>query len=449
VALRLARLRQMYLSPPQLLYSLVVAAVRRARFLNGCICHKHLMMLSLVLVVGLGGCSGSQVMDLYTADYRETGASSADAQLLSNILRAKDDLPIHFRDLSVIHGAIQWTAGAAAGVPLVQNGSMTPTTITPVLSLQNSPTFDLGTLDTQEFTRGMLTPVDPNIIKQLFDQGIDLRLLALLFVAEWRDPHGHVVLNNMSCDPLRPLKDGECYNRIYDFLETINDVFWERRHLYVNIYFQLTPLGGPLAGPWSLKDNLDPLLKFDPLKYKLKDKRLFSISGRPQLALCYEEGGHLKTLIWSPLGDQVCNKSEVVVPEEKWRQAGVLSLRSAYQIIQFLGQVLRFQEEKRINRCLTLDGKNRDCDTGEVLFQVNNPVGTPVVATRYGNEWYAINDRHCSKRTAGSLRLFGSGSRDPRASVKREQGCKGHPCDTKGSGCALTAKAAGEMEWPG
>ena len=39
----------------------------------------------------------------------------------------------------------------------------------------------------------------------------------------------------------------------------------------------------------------------------------------------------------------------------------------------------------------------RDCDTGEVLFQVNAPVGTPVIATRYGNATYALYDRGCNK----------------------------------------------------
>jgi hypothetical protein len=356
-------------------------------------------MLSLMPVLALGGCSGSQVIDLYTADYRETGASSADAQLLTNILRAKDDLPIHFRDLSVIHGAIQWTAGATASIPVAQNGSVTPTTLLPLLSMQNSPTFDLGTLDTQEFTRGMLTPANPAFIKQLFDQGVDPRLLALLFISEYRDLKGQVFLNNLSCDRSIPLKNGECKHRIYAFLREVNRVFSEKPLLHVNIYVALRAVGGPLSGAWSLKDNLDPLLKLDTAKFKLIDKRLYSKS-EPLLAICKDIGsGHLKALFPSPLGDDVCNKSEVIAPE-RTILVGTVSPRSTYEIIQYLGQVLRFQEEKqemRPNRCLTLDPKNEDCNTGEVLFQVNAPFGTPVVATRYGDGWYALNARHCIK----------------------------------------------------
>jgi hypothetical protein len=400
----LARLSRVCLSPPRKLRSLasaVVIVARRALCAIGRICHKHLTMLSFMPVLALGGCSGSQVIDLYTADYRETGASSADAQLLQNILRAKDDLPIHFRDLSVIHGAIQGTVAAAASIPLAQNGSLTPTLLTPALSLQNSPTFDLGTLDTQEFTRGMLTPANPTFIKQLFDQGVDPRLLALLFISEVRDHEGHLLLNNTSCDP-RKSKPGECYPRIYDFLREVNDVFSKKPLVHVNNYVALRAVGGPLTGAWSLRDNLDPLLKLDTAKFKLKGKQLYSRSD-PLLAICKDTGsGHLRPLIPSPLGPGVCNKSEVIAPE-RTSLADTISPRSTYEIIQYLGQVLRFQQEKQEmqpNRCLVLGDmsvEKRRCDTGEVLFQVNAPAGTPAVATRYGDAWYALYDRHCNK----------------------------------------------------
>ena len=156
----------------------------------------------LVLTVALCGCSAAPLIGFHAADYRETEASAGDAQLLLNILRAKDDLPIHFADLSVIHGSIQLTAGSTATLPFANlTGSTTPSSLGPTLAAQTQPTFDVGTLDTQDFTRGMLTPVEPNIIKQLFDQGIDPRIIMILFFSEFRDPKGRVFLNNTACDP--------------------------------------------------------------------------------------------------------------------------------------------------------------------------------------------------------------------------------------------------------
>jgi hypothetical protein len=98
---------------------------------------------------------------------------------------------------------------------------------------------------------------------------------------------------------------------------------------------------------------------------------------------------------------RACNEDEVKVGQEAPKPVG-LTPRSTYQIIQYLGQVLRYQQEKAEiegNRCLTLDPEKdlRRCDTGEVLFQVNAPVGTPVVGTRYADNWYALYDRRCNR----------------------------------------------------
>jgi hypothetical protein len=71
-----------------------------------------------VLAMALCGCSAAPIIDRHAADYRETEASAGDAQLLQNILRAKDNLPIHFADLSNIHGSIQLPAPPASPLPI-------------------------------------------------------------------------------------------------------------------------------------------------------------------------------------------------------------------------------------------------------------------------------------------------------------------------------------------
>ncbi len=360
----------------------------------------------LMLAAALCGCSASHVIGLYAADYRDTTATAGDSQLLLNILRAKDNLPIHFYDLSNIHGSIQWTAGAAASVPFGINSSATPGTITPVLGAQNNPTFDVGTSDTLEFTRGMLSQIDPRVVKALFDQGVDPRIMILLFFSEYREPSGKVLLNTMACDPSKHGQHPEkgCYNQVYDYLnmtESLLDNIDPRLHaaglrpkLQANIYSALYPVGGRLAGAWAL-DNLESLRQLDATQYKLIDKQLYSISV-PRLAICYERGGTLHSLIPLQDPDAACSRREVIMPQKK-RDIGLV-LRSTYDIVQFLGQVLRFQQEEGDNRCLTLDKDERHCDKGEVLFQVNATVGTPVIGTRYADAWYAIYDRGCNKK---------------------------------------------------
>jgi hypothetical protein len=368
----------------------------------------------LMLAAALCGCSASNVIGLYAADYRDTTANAGDAQLLLNILRARDNLPIHFYDLAIIHGSIQLTAGAGGSVPFELNNSVTPGTIVPAFSAQSAPSFDVSTSDTQDFTRGLLTQIDARVVKALFDEGVDPRIMLLLFFSGYHQPGGKVFLNTMACDPSDhgdPNKDpqGGCLNQVYAYLGVIDRTLDRinprllqaglRPKLQANIYYALNPVGGWLTGAWTL-DQLDALRQLDATKYRLIRNQLFSVSD-PRLAICYERGGTLHLLFPSRLGDRTgdraCTQNEVIKFEPPTKEYSGLTLRSTYDIIQFLGQILRFQQEKGNNRCLTLDKENRSCDTGEVLFQVNAPVGAPVIGTRYGDAWYALSDRGCNK----------------------------------------------------
>ena len=385
----------------------VVARVRHLRAALRC-------AGALALLLVLGGCSASKFIDLYAADYRDTSANAGDAQLLQNILRAKDNLPIHFADLSIIHGSIQLTAGSASSLPFAHfEDSQTPSQVNPTFTAQSAPTFDVGTLDTQDFTKGILSPVKPEIVKQLFDQGVDPRIIMMLFFSQYKKPDGRVLLNNMACDSTRPLSnEGRCRYHIYDYLSEIDGIFKHKglreftsgrlgtrappAELHANVYVELTPVGTPLKGDFTATDSLGDMSGIDTSKFKLEGKRLFAISA-PQIAICYYESDHrLHSLFPSPFGDAACNQDEVKVFHEREKSSG-LSIRSTYEILQFLGQVLRFQEEHGENRCLVLNEEDRHCDTGEVLFQVNAAAGTPVVRTFYNGNTYALYDRSCTR----------------------------------------------------
>jgi hypothetical protein len=370
-----------------------IAALRRAK-------SDAVAVFAIALVaVALCGCSAAPIIDRHAADYRDTEASAGDAQLLQNILRAKDNLPIHFADLSNIHGSIQLTAAGTASVAFANLiGSNVPSTAGPTLSAQTSPSFDVGTLDSQDFTKGLLSEIDPRIIKTLFDQGIDPRIMMLLFFSEYRNYRGERFVNNFACDRSHPV-DAErgCLVRVEDYLHEIDSLIASKglpQQLQANVYVVLSPIGGTLSGSWSLKDNLGDLRQLDTSKQKLIGKQLYSIS-QPLLAICQERNHRLYPLFdQSVTGTDSCTKSEVIVQHPS-RANYSLWVRSTYDMLQFLGQVLRFQEEKGNNRCLTLDSADRRCDSGEVLFQVNAPKGRPVVTAGYDGKSYALSDRGC------------------------------------------------------
>jgi hypothetical protein len=204
---------------------------------------------------------------------------------------------------------------------------------------QTSPTFDVGTLDSQDFTKGLLSEIDPRIIKTLFDQGIDPRIMMLLFFSEYRNYRSERFINNFACDRSHPI-DAErgCLNRVQDYLHEIDSLIASKglpQQLQANVYEILSPIGGKLSGSWSLKDNLADLRQLDTTKYKLIGKRLYSIS-QPLLAICHERNHRLYPLFdQSVTGTDSSTKSEVIV-EHPSRANYSLWVRSTYDMLQFL-----------------------------------------------------------------------------------------------------------------
>jgi len=118
-------------------------------------------LIALGFACALMGCSfGGYVADS-SSDYNDTLADVANKQLVINILRARDNLPLEFSDLSQIRGSIQGTAALQPTAPFGPlRASTTRTSDGGTLSVQLNPTFDIAPLNTQDFTKGTLTPID-------------------------------------------------------------------------------------------------------------------------------------------------------------------------------------------------------------------------------------------------------------------------------------------------
>lgn len=354
--------------------------------------YRYALMICISFV--LSACSGSLFLDQNAADYSDTRARTADSQLLLNILRARDDAPIHFSDLSIIRSSVQISGGSNSSLPLgIPFVGLPRPMLSPSLNLQTTPSFDLGTLDTQDFTKGLLTPIDPKVIKTFFDQGVDYRIILLLFFSSI-EVDSVTFPNNLSCDIGRSTNTSkeDCYYQIYNYLREIGRFGKITGH----IYSALTPIGPPFvidAGK-QLKD----LSGLDEEKYRVRPNfsgqyRLYRVQQR--IALCRLTDG--KKLSLSRKDYRACNDNEVIVESANSQAGNSLYVRSVYEVIKYLGQVLKFQDlksDREPNRCLTLDQSDRLCG-GDVLFQVNGPVGDPVVSVAYGGTVSSVARSPC------------------------------------------------------
>jgi hypothetical protein len=354
----------------------------------------------LVVLFLLAGCTGAPLVGLEVSDYRATFNTTGDEQLLVSILRAKDSSPIHFAELSTIGASNQLTSSIQATDPVgVIHGSNARASLQGTASAQASPVFSLGTLDVQQFTQGLINPIGPDVIQQFLEEGIDQRLVLILFFSGFTE-HGVTHYNSIKCD----FTTSRCHDDFFHYLSNI-DQLAEKQKIIAHKYFELTQMGAPV--PWTATGVKD-IAGIDATKYRVEPyfrdqtKGIVYFISEPKLALCYaRKHGNPVPIVQVP-DPGICTQDRVYVGpyRNNSQSANGLIVRSTYEVIEFLGQILNYQETMRKagqDRCITVNNPkgNYSCQ-GNVIFQVNSGKGIPLVRTDYEGSWYTISSDPCN-----------------------------------------------------
>ncbi|WP_299622393.1 hypothetical protein [Pelagibius sp.] len=158
-------------------------------------------IMGIALSLLLAGCSFQQTIAEHSIDYNRTVAQSADAQVLLNILRARDRQPMHFTAISEFNASLKQSSTGTLGLTLPFGGDAdSEFTLSPQLQLsqESNPTFKVTVLETaKDFSSATLTPISLADVKLFIDQGWPLALLLYLIVES-----GEVVVTDP--DPVRP-----------------------------------------------------------------------------------------------------------------------------------------------------------------------------------------------------------------------------------------------------
>ncbi len=142
-----------------------------------------LAIIALSLALALSGCAFSTSLQRIAVDQNEVVANSANSVTLLNILRARDDRPLHFTAISRLSGNV--SAGVNAGVDLgVQLAGRTDTSTSPFIgaNIATNPSFDITVFDSQEFQNGILQPVAPSILNFYLRTGWRPDLITIMMV---------------------------------------------------------------------------------------------------------------------------------------------------------------------------------------------------------------------------------------------------------------------------
>lgn len=149
--------------------------------------------LVVALATQLCGCAAIDQFSPRAQDYNRAAAHAKSNQILLNVLRAAYSLPLQFTDITSVAGttSINGQLGEAVPIPLNTAARLSSRTVStsPSVSLTGGNTVNVANLNTQEFYKGLQTPLATSQVSYyLFSGFYDLTPSELLplFLSEIR-----------------------------------------------------------------------------------------------------------------------------------------------------------------------------------------------------------------------------------------------------------------------
>lgn len=343
-----------------------------------------------LLAALLQACSLDPQISRSSVDYNAAIEHANNNFLVANILRSRDRAPLYFTDVSQIHGSFQVSASTGLSLPFGAVPAANKYDAGTIGgAVQSAPSFDVAPLDTQEFTQGILAPLDMKVIKYFWDRpDYPKWLLANLFISKietyW--PKGQRQLQGDAVPPSHP---GQALSSLPPSLELPMHLTLEndpdrpqqldlfKRFIYawvrpeaignanqasVQSYNALEPVG-PFF-PIAPDHSLDALVKVLPQISPALVLRRCATCDLPHQYRLYKPVPHI--VICPPLdadlkrpavrlgnggvSSEACDKQEIVLDDAQKpgdpsaEPAVVIYQRSVEQIVAYLGAILRANE---------------------------------------------------------------------------------------------------------
>jgi hypothetical protein len=152
--------------------------------------------LALAAALLLCGCAlQNAVIKSNALAYSEVIEQTVDKMTLTNILEGRDNAPLHFVEFPKINASVFVSTSLQSSIPFlgttIGNGgnSALAGTVTPNITVQSSPNFEVDNFAAKDFVTGMSSPIDPKFIKYWIDRGLNKRLILLMFFSSMQIIH--------------------------------------------------------------------------------------------------------------------------------------------------------------------------------------------------------------------------------------------------------------------
>jgi len=398
----------------------------------------------LLCAVFLASCSLSPILDQDVVDYFRVNDLASNRTILLNLLRAKDSAPLHFSELSQVRGQVTLAATTGASFPFgpYSHATQVPRDLLTMSgNVSSAPSFDVVSLDTQDFTKGVMTQITPETARFFLDEGRDYRIVLLMLASGIRfggntetllnAPNSSRVVcfkyylrqNKFSADnkyeiqqPEEPCT-GTKEREFYGFLRAINNM----GRIYAVSAHQSHPIGKPFA--LDVKQDLKNIVAMDPAKYSLKNLQsglvqLQSTGGEASTILCAEGANGAAPKVVGTFASR--DEAIADVPQSACIPGGrakgdgdeqnvevgsatdtfVVTLRSTLGVINYIGQIMAFQDLETssnpngLERCVTLEYDSLygpTCNRG-ALFHLLRDTAPVAESVEYGGKFWSLPD---------------------------------------------------------
>ena len=144
---------------------------------------------ALGCVLLLMSCSLAPIVAEHSVDYNRTVEETSNVILVTNILRARDEAPLYFSDLSQIRGSLTASLSGQSSFPFGSanrppTGTGVRNFIQNTLSLSTNPTFDIAPSNTKQFYQGINQPLSKDILGYYIQRGVEADWIFSLFVSK-------------------------------------------------------------------------------------------------------------------------------------------------------------------------------------------------------------------------------------------------------------------------
>jgi hypothetical protein len=416
---------------------------------------RGVLRLLVLICIPLTACTLGDAINHQIFEYYQTNDLASNQIILLNILYARDGAPLHFSELSQIRGQLTASTSASTTFPfgVIGHANPSPRDLATIgATVSTSPSFDIVSLDTKDFTAGVMSPVTPDAIRFFLNEGIDYRMVLMLLVSGIR-PAGssemvlnapndsrkvcigapHALGTNEEISNYRIMSAGEsCSNDFSEFFAFLNIVNHINRLYPVSVQTPPKPVGPPFA--LAMNSNLRAVTGIDPTKYRLTrlpsgQYQLMTVPRSSMVVLCEATGNSARVISVLSASDDVPSRvrADACTTRRSYDEdAGAssaapmvtigvtpgtyaLELRSTLGVIRHVGQILAFQEAetarhpKLPERCITLqfipyDASHETCN-GSVLIRLLKTavidMPSDVSVLYHGDRWSLPAPHNC------------------------------------------------------